>query len=282
MVAAGVFLAVRVARRRPVVEPAVPEPAQKAVVAVPRARRRWSLVIAGPLAAIVVLSLVLAVNRPSTSGPNPGDRLPREPNPVTERLDPDVLAALRRARAASPTSSPSPSPNPSPRSSSFNMFGPIREGYVAVPDADDRCTTPRGGMPSYRAPSPASVLALDAAAVTPCKTLVLGTTAIIGGATNSLREVTALASEDPAGDRTTLRLHVRNLSSSNFQLPFSWVLGAAQDTGWIFPTESWASAEWVLPDEEADQYVVFDVPPGARLARLRLTSTVQTVDWVIG
>jgi hypothetical protein len=241
-----------------------------------------------PLAVIVVLSLALAVNRHSASGPNSVDHLPREPNQVTDRLDPDVLTALRRSRSASPMSPPTPSPSPS-----LNMFGSIREGYVAVPDADNRCTTPEGGIPSYRAPSPASVLALDAAAVTPCKTLVLGTTAIVGGSTGSLREVTALASEAPQphspapqrprdGNRITFRLHVRNLSSSNFQLPFTWVLGAAHNTGWMFPTESWASTEWVLPEGEADQYVVFDVAQGAQLARLRLASTVQTVDWVVG
>ncbi|WP_433796601.1 hypothetical protein [Actinoplanes sp. CA-252034] len=288
---AGVRMMVRAHRSKrgiagPVAEPAVPEPStpRHLMPAASRTRRDWTSVIAAPLLAIMVLSAALVANRPSASGRTPADRLPREPNPLTRRLDPDVLAALRKARAASPALLPSPSPSPSP---TLNAFGTTHDGFVAVPDADKRCTTPEGGIPAYRNPSPASVLTLDAIASQPCKTLILGTTAIVGGFTNRLTEITATLSEtaelpSPGGTRITFRLHIRNLGDARSQTSRSWVLGAAQDTGWMFPVESWESTDWLPPSAEGDQYVVFEVAPGSRLARLRVASTVETVDWVVG
>ncbi|MEV4280842.1 hypothetical protein [Actinoplanes xinjiangensis] len=285
----GVRLVVRTDRRKQDIAGPKPEreadretpPSRRMTPAASRTRPDWTVVIAPPVLAIVVLSAALMANRPSASEPNPAARLPPEPNPMTQRLDPDVLAALRRARATAPALPPSPSPVPSP---TLNAFGTRHDGFVAVPDADKRCTTPEGGIPAYRDPSPASVLALDAAATTPCKTLVLGTTAIVGGFTNRLTEVTATLSEPPSPgeNRIAFRLRIRNLGDARSQTSFSWVLGAAQDTGWMFPVESWVSTDWLSPDAEGDQYVVFEVASGARLARLRVVSTVETVDWVVG
>ena len=236
----------------------------RVVPAVTRVRRNWAPLIAVPVVAIVLLSGALVTAWPMPSHPS-------VPYPWATSLT-DVGGRGSESEWIIPRVSPEPS-----------------APEVSAPP----CVTSLNPMPSYRRPSPASVIALEELGLPPCQTLALGATALIGDAPGGMAQVTALPAVDPdmtstpprvpAGrHRVWFRLHVLNLGAAGKKLPYRWVWAAASESGWIASVDLAYEDGWLEPGQNADQIVAFDVAENLRLSRLRLGLAPNTVDWVIG